>query len=156
MLFSVIIPVYNIRDYLHKCLKSILCQKFKDYEIVLVDDGSTDGSSSICDEYAQNDSRIYVIHKENGGVVSARNIGIKEIYLKNIIVLMKESISERITPLFLNVFLMLTVSLSVKIYYIITTSKIPILFLRNLTSTGLINDYVCFNMFRPVLPLTVL
>jgi len=78
MLFSVIIPVYNIRDYLHKCLKSVLSQNFKDYELILVDDGSTDGSSSICDEYAQNDSRIRVIHKENGGVVSARNIGIKE------------------------------------------------------------------------------
>lgn len=78
MLFSVIIPFYNVKDYLHKCIKSILCQKFKDYELILVDDGSTDGSSSICDEYAQNDSRIRVIHKKNGGVVSARNTGIKE------------------------------------------------------------------------------
>ena len=78
MLFSVIIPIYNVKDYLHKCIKSILCQNFKDYELILVDDGSTDGCSSICDEYAQNDSRICVIHKENGGLVNARNTGIKE------------------------------------------------------------------------------
>lgn len=78
MLFSVIIPIYNAIDYIHKCLESILCQHFKDYELILVDDGSTDGSSSICDEYAKNNPQIRVIHKKNGGVVSARTIGIKE------------------------------------------------------------------------------
>ncbi|MCR5206068.1 MAG: glycosyltransferase [Lachnospiraceae bacterium] len=78
MLFSVIIPIYNIKDFLRKCIDSVLSQNFDDYEIVLVDDGSTDGCSAICDEYAQNNSQVRVIHKENGGLVSARNTGIKE------------------------------------------------------------------------------
>ena len=78
MLFSVIIPIYNDKDYIYRCLNSVLRQDFKDCEIILVDDGSTDGCSSICDEYDLKDERIRVIHKENGGLVSARNIGIKE------------------------------------------------------------------------------
>ena len=78
MLFSIIVPIYNAKNYIHKCIDSILSQKSKDYELLLVDDGSTDGSSSICDEYAETSHQIRVIHKKNGGVVSARAIGIKE------------------------------------------------------------------------------
>ena len=76
-LISVIVPVYNVESYLRKCLDSIVGQTYKKLEIILVDDGSTDGSGSICDEYAKEDHRIKVIHKDNDGVSSARNIGIE-------------------------------------------------------------------------------
>lgn len=75
-MISVIIPAYNIEKYLPRCLESILTQTYRDLEIVLVDDGSTDSTGAICDEYARRDSRIAVIHKENGGVSSARNMGL--------------------------------------------------------------------------------
>lgn len=77
MIFSVIVPVYGVEQYLRKCVDSVLSQSFEDYEIILVDDGSKDNCPAICDEYASADSRIRVIHKENGGLVSARNAGIK-------------------------------------------------------------------------------
>ena len=70
---SIIVPVYNVSKYLKQCLDSITAQSYKNLEIILVDDGSTDGSNRICDEYADNDARIKVIHKENGGQASARN-----------------------------------------------------------------------------------
>lgn len=73
---SIIIPVYNTAPYLHRCIDSILGQKFKDFELILVDDGSTDGSSSICDEYSAKDGRVKTLHKKNGGVSSARNLGL--------------------------------------------------------------------------------
>lgn len=73
---SVIVPVYNVEPYLRKCLDSILAQTYQNLEIILVDDGSTDKSGTICDEYAGRDDRIHVIHKENGGVSSARNAGL--------------------------------------------------------------------------------
>ena len=73
---SIIVPVYNVRDYLKDCIDSILAQSFTDFELILVDDGSTDGSGEICDAYTERDSRIKVIHKANGGVVSARIAGI--------------------------------------------------------------------------------
>lgn len=73
---SVVIPIYNAEGYLGKCIDSIISQTWKNIEIILVDDGSKDGSSKICDEYAKKDNRIIVIHKENGGVSSARNRGI--------------------------------------------------------------------------------
>ena len=75
---SVIIPVYNAEHYLCKCVKSILCQSFTDFELILVDDGSDDNSSQICDDYASKDFRVRVFHKKNGGVSSARNHGIDE------------------------------------------------------------------------------
>ena len=73
---SVIVPVYNTEQYLPRCIDSILNQSFTDFELLLIDDGSTDGSGKICDEYAKKDSRIRVFHKENGGVSSARNVGL--------------------------------------------------------------------------------
>ncbi len=72
-LISVIIPVYNVEQYLRKCLDSVIGQTYNNLDIILVDDGSSDGSAVICDEYAQKDDRITVIHKQNGGVSSARN-----------------------------------------------------------------------------------
>ena len=75
-LISVIVPVYNAENTLRQCVDSILSQKYKDYELILVDDGSKDGSLSICDEYALKDSRVKVFHKPNGGVSSARNLGL--------------------------------------------------------------------------------
>lgn len=75
-LFSVVIPVYNVRDYLNECIDSILKQSCRNYEIILVDDGSSDGSEAICDHYAADHSNITVIHKTNGGQSFARNVGI--------------------------------------------------------------------------------
>lgn len=76
ILVSVIVPIYNVEEYLKKCLDSIINQTYKKIEIILVDDGSTDYSGNICDEYSKIDRRIKVIHKENGGLSSARNVGI--------------------------------------------------------------------------------
>ncbi|MCU9612322.1 glycosyltransferase [Caldibacillus lycopersici] len=76
MLISVIIPVYNVEKYLKNCVESILNQTYKNLEIILVDDGSTDSSGEICDFYQQIDKRVKVIHRHNGGVSNARNTGI--------------------------------------------------------------------------------
>lgn len=73
---SVIVPVYNTEKYLHRCIDSILAQTYTDFELLLIDDGSTDSSGAICDEYALKDSRVRVFHKANGGVSSARNMGL--------------------------------------------------------------------------------
>lgn len=73
---SIIIPVYNVKKYLRRCIDSVLNQTYKNIEIILVDDGSTDGSGDICEEYKLNYNNIYVIHLANGGVSRARNIGI--------------------------------------------------------------------------------
>lgn len=76
ILISIIIPIYNIENYISECVNSILEQTFKEYEIILVDDGSTDNSPQICDELAKENESIHVIHKENGGLSDARNAGI--------------------------------------------------------------------------------
>lgn len=76
MKISVIIPVYNVENYLMRCLESVISQSFKDFEIILVDDGSTDSSGQVCDRVSHSDSRIKVIHKRNGGLSSARNTGL--------------------------------------------------------------------------------
>ncbi len=78
MFLSVNIPVYNAEKYLHECIDSVLSQSFSDFEIILIDDGSTDSSGTICDEYAARDSRIKVLHLENGGCASARRHGLAE------------------------------------------------------------------------------
>lgn len=75
---SVIVPVYKVEQFLEKCVNSIITQTYKNLEIVLVDDGSPDGSPALCDKLAKQDKRIKVIHKENGGVSSARNEGLKQ------------------------------------------------------------------------------
>ena len=75
MFFSVIVPVYNVEKYLNECVDSILSQTFTDYELILVNDGSKDNSGAICDEYAEKDNRVKVVHKENGGLSDARNAG---------------------------------------------------------------------------------
>ena len=75
-MISVIVPVYKVEPYLHRCVDSILSQTYPDFELLLVDDGSPDGCPQICDEYAARDPRVQVIHKPNGGLISARNAGI--------------------------------------------------------------------------------
>lgn len=77
MFFSVIVPVYKVEEYLPACIESVLNQTFSDFELILVDDGSPDICPEICEEYAKKDNRIKVIHKTNGGLVSARQAGIK-------------------------------------------------------------------------------
>lgn len=77
-LVSIIVPVYNIEQYIERCIRSILSQTYNQIEVILIDDGSKDKSGDICDKYAQEDSRVRVFHKENGGVSSARNLGLKE------------------------------------------------------------------------------
>ena len=76
---SVIVPVYNMKNYLRQCLDSLIVQTMENIEIIVVDDGSTDSSPQICDEYAEKDPRIIVIHRENGGLSAARNSGLDEI-----------------------------------------------------------------------------
>ncbi len=75
-LISVIVPVYNVKEHIEQCVNSITGQTYKNLEIILVDDGSKDSSGEICDKLAKEDARIHVIHKQNGGVSSARNAGL--------------------------------------------------------------------------------
>ena len=76
-LISVIIPVYNVEKYIRECLDSIVNQTYKNLQIILVDDGSTDNSGKICDEFAKKDSRITVVHQENQGAGAAKNTGLE-------------------------------------------------------------------------------
>ena len=75
-LISVIVPIYKVEEYLDKCVETIVNQTYKNLEIILVDDGSPDNCPKMCDEWGKKDSRIVVIHKENGGVCSSRNMGL--------------------------------------------------------------------------------
>ena len=75
-LLSVIVPVYNVEECLGRCVDSILAQTYSHLEVILVDDGAKDKSGAICDDYAARDSRVKVLHKENGGLSSARNAGL--------------------------------------------------------------------------------
>ena len=77
-LVSIIVPIYNVQKYLPRCIESVLNQTYKNFELILVDDGSPDRSGDICEYYAKKDSRIKVIHKQNGGVSSARNAGLSK------------------------------------------------------------------------------
>ena len=76
-LISLIVPIYNVASYVDRCVASLVNQTYSNLEILLVDDGSTDGSGALCDEWAKKDSRIHVVHKENGGLSDTRNQGIK-------------------------------------------------------------------------------
>ena len=75
-LFSVIIPIYNVEEYLAKCIDSVLAQEYESYEILLIDDGSTDGTAELCDALAIEDPRICVIHQNNHGISASRNTGL--------------------------------------------------------------------------------
>ena len=79
-LLSIVVPVYNVRDYIEQCVLSILQQDYRDIEVIIVDDGSTDGSSIICDELSSRDDRIKIIHQENMGLSGARNTGLKNVH----------------------------------------------------------------------------
>ncbi len=75
--YSIILPIYKVENYLEECVNSVLAQRIKDYELILVDDGSPDNCPKMCDEFAKKDSKIKVVHKKNGGLSDARNAGIK-------------------------------------------------------------------------------
>ena len=77
MKFSIILPCYNVEKYIRACIDSILQQTYKDFEVILVDDGARDSTPQICDEYAEKDARVRTIHKPNGGQADARNIGLE-------------------------------------------------------------------------------
>ena len=106
---SVIVPVFNAKEYLPRCLDSILLQDFSDFEVLLVDDGSTDGSKEICDYYETRDSRVKVFHRQNAGVSTARNVGVEnatgewicfidadDVLLENGLDLLASGISDRV------------------------------------------------------------
>lgn len=76
-LISIIVPVYNVESFISECINSVLIQSYKNFELILVNDGSTDNSPAICEQYASKDKRIKVIHKANGGLSDARNWGLK-------------------------------------------------------------------------------
>ena len=76
-LISIVLPIYNVENYIEKCMESVLNQTYKNIEIILVDDGSPDNCPIICDQYVKEDNRVKVVHKENGGLSDARNAGIK-------------------------------------------------------------------------------
>ena len=76
MKISIIVPIYNVENYIRQCVESVIAQTHQDLELILVDDGSPDNCGRICDTYAEGDSRIKVIHKENGGLSDARNVGV--------------------------------------------------------------------------------
>ena len=76
-IISVIIPVYNVEKYLRRCIESVLCQTYRNLEVLLINDGSQDNSINICEEFQKKDQRIKIIQKENGGVSSARNMGLR-------------------------------------------------------------------------------
>lgn len=82
-MITVIVPVYKVEEYLDRCIKSILNQTYTDFEVLLVDDGSPDNCGKMCDEYAEKDNRIFVIHQKNGGLSAARNTGINWFYEQN-------------------------------------------------------------------------
>ena len=82
-IISVVVPVYNVEPYLHRCIDSILAQTFVDFELILVDDGSPDNCPAICDEYAAHDSRVFVIHQTNQGLSAARNAALDYVFTKN-------------------------------------------------------------------------
>lgn len=82
-LVGIIVPIYKVEKYIHRCVDSVLMQTFDDFELILVDDGSPDNCGAICDEYAKKDNRIHVIHKENGGLSDARNAGIDYVINKS-------------------------------------------------------------------------
>ena len=82
-MITIVVPVYKVEEYLERCVDSILNQTFTDFELLLVDDGSPDNCGKICDEYAEKDSRIFVIHQKNGGLSAARNAGINWFYEQN-------------------------------------------------------------------------
>ena len=75
-MISIIVPIYNVEKYLRRCIDSILGQTCRNFEVILVDDGSPDGCGAICDAYAAKDARVTVIHQQNAGVSAARNVGL--------------------------------------------------------------------------------
>ena len=109
-LISVVIPVYNAEKFLPECLDSVLCQEFPSFELLLIDDGSTDGSGKIADRYAEKDSRIVVVHQPNAGVSAARNRGVAEARGEYIAFV---DADDRVTPTYLSHLLSPQVDLSI-------------------------------------------
>lgn len=128
---SVIVPVYKVEKYLKRCVDSILAQTFTDFELILVDDGSPDGCPDMCDEYAEKDRRVRVIHKENGGLSSARNAGIDWVFENSdsewiSFVDSDDYVHPKMLESLLNAVVSLNVSVSVCSFYFNTDGNVPV------------------------------
>ena len=124
---SVIVPVYNVEEYLRHCLDSIISQTYKNLEIILIDDGSMDDSGRICDEYVKNDKRIKVVHKENGGVSSARNAGIREVTSEYIVFIDSDDyVDANYVELLLNEIVSRDADIAITTHYVEYPNKMPV------------------------------
>jgi glycosyltransferase involved in cell wall biosynthesis len=134
LLFSIIVPIYKVENYLRQCLGSVLVQTFTDYECILVDDGSPDNCPAICDEYAVKDTRFSVIHKENGGLSDARNVGIQAAIGEYIVLLDSDDLFAANDAL-------------ENLYNVIQETKAPVIFNSNLT-TVIQENYSSYDGFE--------
>jgi len=132
-MFSIIIPVYNVEEYIHECIESVLLQYFHDYECILIDDGSTDNCPKICDEYATKDKRFHVVHQINKGPSAARNAGIIIAQGEYIVLLDSDD-------LFISHYALRNLS------NIISETKAEVIFNTNMTKFSTSQDHKSINM----------
>jgi glycosyltransferase involved in cell wall biosynthesis len=126
-LISVVIPVYNVKKYMKRCLDGVLAQTYKNLEIILVDDGSTDGSAKICDDYFKKDKRVVVFHKPNGGLSSARNYGVRSSNGKYVTFIdSDDSVDEDYVETLYNIIVKYKVKLAICSHRVIYENRTPI------------------------------
>lgn len=161
-LVSVIVPVYNVEKYLHKCIDSILSQTYRELEIILVDDGSTDSSPQICDEYASGDSRVKVLHQPNKGVAETRNVALSLVTGEYVCFVDSDDyIDERMCELLVDKFSQTKADIIVFDYFIVDNKGNVLASTLNLAERQLstedalcelmrenITDHLCFKMYK--------